>query len=605
MWHLTKERQTLICVLFISLIFRIPRDSHIIGDDTFIIVSLARMISEGYLENWTLSAFSTIGLYPFASYSIGEPFIVAIMFEIGLSIEMIALIISIVATIIGTTGAYYLSSVLFDEEESKFVFSFFYSIGGFFFYQMTYFTIHPRGLFMAVLPWFLLVCWKVLKRRRISDIMATMTLFVVLLFIHELAVILFGIYLGIYIAYKFGQYTIDKLMDLFGKTKVTSLLFHRYDNNKKGKHVFLWVIFFSFLVGSFFIGLTLLAPTINPRLSIWAFPDSIIEIAKYFGIRLGVMIFLLPVGIIVAFHKDISSARKLLHIIMLSLLLFIISTQVYALIIFFPVFGYYSVIGYEAIKKAFPTGWVALGLLMMVFTFGLAFTYPGYDLVLELSPFLITFFGLLTIAWLYRNHAIPHMPNKSTKRFGLFVLVSSMILFSLMFSDSIASSTMAFSDDEKSIIEYMQEQPNHGLSFVFSHRVGRRLEAYGFPAVMSYNDDVSLYYGWIDRNKVISGTQLDFISIFSEGKLFRFGGQSPEWAIWSKLVNLSLTDIDQYYFAKELGLEYVIVEKNSIGYSDVFVTKDGMIYHCNILRTAPLSCELVLDGQMMSLFRLR
>ena len=458
---------------------------------------------------------------------------------------------------------------------------------------------------MAIMPWFLLASRRFLKNRHFKDMIKAVGLFILLLFTHEIAIIFLAIYVGIFVSYKLIQHIIGKMMYLGMKTRRTSIFLGWYERHKSTRVLLLWIAFAVMLAGSFIMGLVVLAPIINPNLSIEFFLDGSIEIAKYFGIRLGVMIFLLPVGVLATFHRDINDQRKLIHFIVLPLILFVISTQVYTLIIFFPVFGYYSVRGFEAVKKAIPRGWVGLGLLMMVFTFGLAYFSLGYDLVLALGPFLIGFFSLLTVGWLYRNHILLRTSTKSSKRYGILILISSMIIFSLMFSDSVASSTMTFSDDEKSIIEYIQEQPDPGISFVYSHRVGRRLEAYGIPAVMSFNDDVSLYYGWIDRNMILSGTQLDFGLLLRNGKLFRFDGQSPEWALWSSLVNLNLADVNQYILAKEIGLEYVIVEKNSIGYSDTLLLKDGVIVSpCNILATAPLSCELVLDGSTMSLFKL-
>ena len=51
-------RQELLFIMVISIIIRIPRVPGILGNDAFIALFMGKILSEGYIVNWTLSPFS-------------------------------------------------------------------------------------------------------------------------------------------------------------------------------------------------------------------------------------------------------------------------------------------------------------------------------------------------------------------------------------------------------------------------------------------------------------------------------------------------------------------------------------------------------------------
>ena len=66
---------------------------------------------------------------------------------------------------------------------------------------------------------------------------------------------------------------------------------------------------------------------------------------------------------------------------------------------------------------------------------------------------------------------------------------------------------------------------------------------------------------------------------------------------------LDLTVEANRELAKEFGLEFVIVEKTADGYASDFHSIYGT-YTSMLLYSAPLACELAVDGERLSLFRL-
>ena len=89
----------------------------------------------------------------------------------------------------------------------------------------------------------------------------------------------------------------------------------------------------------------------------------------------------------------------------------------------------------------------------------------------------------------------------------------------------------------------------------------------------------------------------------SEGRITSpLNGPEAERIIWNSLFSLDLTSSSDRDIAQELGLEYVIVEKNETGYSDIFHSIYGD-YFSQLLQTAPLVCDLVVEGEVLCLFR--
>jgi len=159
------------------------------------------------------------------------------------------------------------------------------------------------------------------------------------------------------------------------------------------------------------------------------------------------------------------------------------------------------------------------------------------------------------------------------------------------------------SADEMKFIEFLDSQPDPGITFVPTPVIGRRLEAFGLPAVLSFNPDAALYFDWISPSNITANTELNIRSILVNGMLYTYYGPRPERIVWNSLFTLNLTDEADWTRARSIGLEFVIVEKTGSEYSSMFYSVYGE-YFSQLLYSAPRACEMVVDGQSMSLFRL-
>ena len=87
------------------------------------------------------------------------------------------------------------------------------------------------------------------------------------------------------------------------------------------------------------------------------------------------------------------------------------------------------------------------------------------------------------------------------------------------------------------------------------------------------------------------------------GNLFQYEGNYPEDILWNRLFPIELTNATEHGYAVSHGLRYVVVEKVDSSYGATAYTSSGNTY-CPLLASAPLTCELVFDGNSMALFRL-
>ncbi len=387
-----------------------------------------------------------------------------------------------------------------------------------------------------------------------------------------------------------------------------------------------WVLFLLLMGGAYFIGIQVMPTQAAKTASLLGFSNesllglSINLVADY-GIRLGLMSLFFPVGILGAFHMDRGRDKRIVHYLLLPMVMVTLPMSTYASVLFLPVFGYYSVVGLSVIWDSFNTRWMGIFSLAFVLAFGLSYQLivvllPSWILVLIAS---IVIFSLVAIInWLRKWYSYQTLIGKTLRRWksvvgqgptvpldklGAPIFLLSVIIISLMTTEGLLlqDENACLSDDEKRIIDFLDTQLEPGITVVPTPVIGRRLEAYGFPAVLSYNDAAALYFGWPDPNNVTF--RFSPWDMLRTGSLYVTEGRTPEKVIWNQVAGINLTNPTEYEFAKEVGIEFVIVEKNATGYSDIFHSTYGET-HFTLFYSAPLAGELVVDGQRMSLFRL-
>lgn len=391
-----------------------------------------------------------------------------------------------------------------------------------------------------------------------------------------------------------------------------------------------WAMLLLLMGGAYFVGTRVLPVQASKTASFLGLSNSSffglsVNLVVDYGLLLGLMSLFFPVGVLGAFHRDRGSDRRIIHCLLLPLVMFTIPMSTYASVLFLPVFGYYSVVGLNVIWSSFKTRWMGGFSLAFVFVFGFSYqlivvSLPFWILVLIASIVVFSFVAIVDQLRRWYSYqtlvgktlrtwksAVGQAPRATLDRLAIPIFLMSVIIISLMTTEGILlqSEDTYLSQDEKRIIEFLDTQTAPGITFVPTPVIGRRLEAYGFPAVLSYNDAAALYFGWANATDVISSCHLSLIAFFRGGNLYVEDDpdRTPERMIYNSLFHADLTNPTIYELAKQIGLEYVVVEKNATGYSNLFHSTYGET-PSTLLSSAPLACELVVEGQRMSLFRL-
>ncbi len=656
------ERKEVIAIVLLSIVMRIPRVPGIIGDDAFIVLWMGRILSEGYFEIWTLSPFALFGLYPSAAYPIGIPLIVAIMVNLGLSFEIIVFIVSTTSGVFGTAGAYYLGRELFGSNQKPLFFTVFYSFSSVF-VNFTYFTITPRGPFLAVLPWFLFYGIKYIRGRNTSswkltgeglalvpdattrDLVIASVLLALLFFIHALALFVLA-YAAVVVGYYILRWLLRSRISVWMASKFRGALsttktrfsYNVSDHVSRGglsnrvkklipKGWLLWLTYLGLLGGALILGL-IFVPIDPSKTTSFIFSNNTFfgrgwNLLVDYGIRLGLLSIFLPIGVLGAFQEDLERPKKLIHFILVPPVLFLLPMSLYTSVLFLPVFGYYSVVGFDFVRNSVKDRWIGFISVGFVAVFlGIYIQYaavlPPWTIGFAVAIVIIAIMAILFALrmWsMYRTVVGRHLRSwkasvgQGPKNFldwqGIRIFFISVIIISLITTEGILlqGEYKYVSSDERQLFEYLGEQPEPGIVFVPTPILGRRLEAYGFTATLSFNNDASLYNGWIESSNITANSHFSITNLLTTGRLFYYSGPEADRILWNQLFSLDLTSTTDHDLALALGLEYVVIEKGPTGYSDTFHSTYGD-YYSQILHSTPLACDLVWDGESLSLFRI-
>lgn len=179
--HISKKKKFFIFILLIllNIIIRVPSIPHERGSpDEFTMHSLANSLSTFGHANWWAHPSSIFGFYPY-SYASSTAFIYSgISQSTGINIEFVAWIFTAILGIFIMFSAYLLAGQIKDDDFFKFLFAFILTLSAGALNYLTW-QISARGLFMALLPFFIFV---LLKSRKFSmRFVALTSIFFVLL----------------------------------------------------------------------------------------------------------------------------------------------------------------------------------------------------------------------------------------------------------------------------------------------------------------------------------------------------------------------------------------------------------------------------------------
>ena len=143
-----------ICLILLNVIMRYPITPHEIGNDSFVMHSIANSISTFGHAEWWIHPLSIVGLYPYSTASALPFYLSGVSQSMHLDMEWTIWVVLLSFGIFSAFTAYLMAGAIKDDEVFKFITALVYltSPGIFIF---TTRDASGRGLFMVLLPLFI------------------------------------------------------------------------------------------------------------------------------------------------------------------------------------------------------------------------------------------------------------------------------------------------------------------------------------------------------------------------------------------------------------------------------------------------------------------
>ncbi|MHA1976552.1 MAG: hypothetical protein ACW98F_11905 [Candidatus Hodarchaeales archaeon] len=578
-------RTPIFYIILINLILRLPRTPHAMGDDAFIVIWMAKAFQQGGTIFWNITPFSLFGFYPFSTYPVGGPAILASIM-VFFSDEMSILIFSMVFAGVSIISSYYLAKLIFNEDQlSIFFFVIFFTTSPIFL-RFTHWTASMRGPFLSLVPLLLYTTFR-LKNDVNWKNFGFFCLSVLLIgSMHQLTAIFCAI---------------------FFLSVIISIAVIRLDIlNQKYSFCYL-VLYF----GAFAVGILLLPIDTSKTSEFILSNNSIIGIVwnlsiDYF-LRIGLIFPLAILGFLVQFEKILrrkypfSSSQeyasefssdftifptsqvkeiseqftdKTEEVLYLTtflvfgiFLVFVSPISKYTSLFVLPWFAFYSVIGVRFLLN-WRTNYLNYIIGCLPFIFGLFYSFFVVFLpIYVIGAFILAIFSVSNFIY-ERTNIIMH-----SYEYIKIILFLSIVIISLISTDGLTHQLSApyefpfsyMSDDELQISNYLKEfNHENDVIVVFNPTVARRIQAMTFQRVLfPLNQPAVVYYGFISSEEVRNHTQINIMSLFDSATPFQYTGVDPEKVLRNSYLGLDLNTTIGIEQAHSLDLRYVVIENTT------------------------------------------
>ncbi|NPD89338.1 MAG: hypothetical protein HGN29_11480 [Asgard group archaeon] len=562
----------------LSILIRIPKLPYIYGYDGFEVIWMAFAINNGALvsdHTWLIHPLSYFGFYPFSQYPIALPLLLAGLLSINISLSVSIVMVDFLLTIVCAIGAYKLSSLLFRKEIFRNLFLIMVLFGSKDFYNYTYFSLHPRGVLLALSFWFLYYLLKFKEeesiKNKIFSIIKILVVFTLMVLSYRISVM----YLLYLIPFVFQIIVSSERIKRFTKKIIENRITE---------------VFFLLLS----IGMMVLGFIITPDfdVSLWSpISDSrettsqIISLGMVYFSNLGVLLIFLPIGLLSIFfsRKEVDFDRRPFLLVIVSLIALSWKIPVYSIVLFLPIYVWISVLG---IKQS--VSFLRKKGCSNKFSFLLCASIVGLSAVVVHVIYIsiivyvrITYFVVLVAIGGYGLFFIVKRYLFGFKRMQwvlvfMFIILTSNILFlqtayegqenyaSLWIAPySLNYSQNHITNDELLVIEYIKSEGINGTILTSSTTLSRRIGGAGFlPTIPGYHTEHPLYYGWIPADLVINNTYFSFYG-FVETFSLVYNGSSYEDQVLSQIRGLNITRSYTIDTLVSLNIQYIVAIKNT------------------------------------------
>lgn len=574
-------------IIITSLIIRIPQKFQIHGDDSFEVIWMAQAIKEGALfseNSWIIHFLSIFGIYPYSHYPIGIPLVFSLFLIIGIPITASVFIIDISVLILGLIGIYKLSKMINNSTLFISLSLVFYGLSSNDFLKLTLLTLHPRGILIAITPWFVYYLLKTLEKTNAKNILKSLLLFLILILCHKLSIL----HLFYFVALIIGKIITTHKFQLFLQEYLIKFLKRYLKNYLKylakiilvlcyGGIIIISYNFLPFVYGSagspFFNNATLFG--------------NIANLVINYITRFGILVLAFPFGII--YLMDNRSSKKISNnslVFLISILfpLFLLwKLQIYSTVVFHPIYCIISVLGLQYIFSLFERNkfmdnnkTVIIGFLYLIMAIILNILYTVFFVQMKfVYIFVIITTAIFFCHFLFIKFKIKLPDFNKSYLMIMFLIISSVFtnytflegrnktndLSSYPFTTDFSKTHIT--DDELQVIDFINSEGCDGLVITSSHLLSRRIGGMGFlPTIPGNHEPQIIYYNWKPKELIKSNVFFNITYFLNTLRLGLHYIGDYEVYILNKIINLNVTELNDYYMLQNYNVQYIITYKN-------------------------------------------
>ncbi|MCG3257719.1 MAG: hypothetical protein KAU62_16570 [Candidatus Heimdallarchaeota archaeon] len=562
-----------IVIVIISILIRIPKTPYIYGYDGFEVIWMAFAIKNGALvssQTWLIHPLSYFGFYPFSQYPIGLSLLLSGLLSLNFSLPISICIIDFLLTIICTLGAYKLAGLIFKKEIYKNLFLIMIVIGNKDFFNYTNFSLHPRGVSIALSFWLIYYLLKFKNKKKLFTSLKLLLVFVLMILSYRIA------WLYLFYLIPFSAYI------ALSSTKM-KFFAEKYLNNQI-VNAFFFLLTISMIVVGFIIipsyDISLWSP-ISKDIGIFS---QIATLGMIYLTSLGIMLVFLPVGLYFVFFssKEIQLEKRVFLLFAIIFAALVWKIPVYSIVLFSPIYTWICILGIkksvEFLRKKGHSNkfsFLLYSSIILSLTIIIHIIYISVVIKVKYTYFVVLgIIGVCVLFYILRRF-IFHIKRMHWVSMLIFTLITSNVLllqttyegqenyaslltapFSLDFSQN------HITKDELLVIDYIKGEGIEGIILTDSTTLSRRIGGVGFlPTIPGYHTELPLYYGWVDANLVRNNTYFDF-HYFLETFSFLYNDTSYEDYLLSQIRDLNVSRTSTIVTLVSLHIQYIVAIKN-------------------------------------------
>ena len=594
-----KVKHSILALLAINLLIRIPRMLYAHGSDGFLAMWEAQLILNGSYFSNGFNFLTLLGLVPFSGYPIGFLFTLCFFLIISARRIMIAtLLFDLVFTTVFVITTYYLSSELEIKDSSKIYFSLILTTLPNIF-SFSYYQTSSRYPIFALIPLVFFLLLRFIKKKKTAPLFIALFLSILLNLIHRMAIVLVGIVFLAIIYFFIEKFSKKDILSNLHNNKIelnienignTSKInrkkkFNNFLNYLK-KRIWIFSIIVFFFVGFAIFGTNLYNVYYRSKFNIYCYVIAIIDcdyvymfvqpiVDQWFHYGIPFLLFLATIIMMIlpkfnSILEKINYNKSILYLIFLVLPFVLVYQLIYSYYFLCYIIAIVSMIAIQTFEtnKFRHYLWPITGLIVG----GFIIIYHFFTETKVLPYFIISLFitGVSIIAIILLT--VQKTKERITYKFGNFynknklfvIFFFSILIFNSMF---IVDRSNLFTKRNQSIYEHITVEERDIANFLIQNGYGT-FESFDY----TFSTHIAVLTGWLfiqdqhnigvflleDRTVNNISCSFSLISNWPNMDFFNCNHTNGRNVLYTKLYNSECYSLQALVILKEYNIKYFI-----------------------------------------------